>query len=87
LRPNRGKTVNRVLLLLTAALTKYSVYDYMAENNADMFWTIVSCFFAGSLIYFGLFWVIAISLLVADTPYRTFKKEVNKNLVGVLQGG
>ncbi|HCH1032433.1 TPA: hypothetical protein NKY93_002790 [Vibrio parahaemolyticus] len=87
LRPNRGKTINRVLLLLTAALTKYYVYDYMAENNVEMFWSIVWCFFAGSLIYFGLFWVIAISLLVADTHYRTFKKEVNKNLVGVLQGG
>lgn len=44
-------------------------------------------FLAGSLINFGLFWVIAISLLVADTHYRTFKKEVNKNLVGILQGG
>lgn len=86
LRPNRGKIFNSVLLATTAGLVKYFIFDPLnAYEGNNAVWMCLAIIFGGSFIYVGLFYLMALCLAIADSPYRTFKKEVSKNLTSIVE--
>ncbi|HCG5682338.1 hypothetical protein ACSTK7_19580 [Vibrio parahaemolyticus] len=87
LRPNREKIVTFFLLLLGGGLTKHFIYNPLIEHNEPFSMLFIACLFGGAFLSMGVYFVISLFILITDSAYRTFRKEVKQNLIKILTNG